>query len=64
MPSNLGLIHFWQQGDIATHSMAILLLALSIASWYLTVARFFQQLRFNRAMDRCSTKWPARSARR
>jgi len=51
MNLNLGLAHFWQQGDIVTHSVAILLLALSIASWSLTITRFFRQLRFNRAMD-------------
>jgi biopolymer transport protein ExbB len=52
MHSNLGLTHFWQQGDMVTHAVAILLLLLSIASWSLTVARFVQQLRFNRAMER------------
>lgn len=62
MPSNLGLAHFWQQGDIVTHSVAILLLALSIASWSLTITRFFQQLRFNRAMDGVFTSfWGAES---
>jgi biopolymer transport protein ExbB len=51
VPSNLGLTHFWQQGDLVTHSVALLLLALSVASWSLTISRFFQQLRFNRTMD-------------
>ncbi len=60
MPSNLGLAHFWQQGDLVTHSVAILLLVLSIASWSLTITRFFQQLRFNRAMDSVFTSfWEA-----
>lgn len=52
MNSNLGLAHFWQQGDLVTHSVAILLVLLSIASWSLTISRFILQLRINRIMER------------
>ena len=31
---NVGLAHFWAQGDGVTHAVAILLLGLSLASWY------------------------------
>lgn len=62
MHTNLGLAHFWQQGDLVTHSVAILLLLLSIASWSLTITRFVQQLRFNRAMERAPQAfWRART---
>lgn len=62
MHSNLGLTHFWQQGDLVTHSVAILLLLLSIVSWSLTITRFVQQLRFNRAMERAPQAfWRARA---
>lgn len=62
MHANLGLTHFWQQGDLITHSVAILLLLLSIASWSLTITRFVQQLRFNRAMERAPKEfWRARA---
>ncbi len=30
----LGLMHFWQAGDVVTHGTAYLLLAMSIISWY------------------------------
>lgn len=62
MRSNLSLAHFWQQGDLVTHSVAALLLLLSIASWSLTITRFVQQLRFNRAMERAPQAfWCART---
>jgi biopolymer transport protein ExbB len=35
----LGFMHFWQAGDAVTHSVAWLLLAMSVASWYLIVAK-------------------------
>ncbi|MDP2752712.1 MAG: MotA/TolQ/ExbB proton channel family protein, partial [Rhodocyclaceae bacterium] len=62
MQSEIGLLHFWQQGDLLTHSVAILLLLMSIASWSLTVTRFIQQLRFNRTMETVLTSfWAATS---
>jgi biopolymer transport protein ExbB len=51
MHTEIGLLHFWQAGDVVTHSVAILLLILSIACWSLTISRFVQQLRFNRSME-------------
>jgi biopolymer transport protein ExbB len=62
MNSNLGLVHFWQQGDLVTHSVAILLVLLSVASWSLTITRFILQLRFNRSMERGPQAfWQARA---
>ncbi|MDO8930836.1 MAG: MotA/TolQ/ExbB proton channel family protein [Rhodocyclaceae bacterium] len=62
MHSDLGLAHFWQQGDLVTHSVAVLLLLLSIAGWSLTITRFVLQLRFNRAMEQApQTFWQART---
>lgn len=51
MHNQLGLLHFWQQGDVVTHVVAILLLLLSVACWSLTVARFIRQLRMNCAVE-------------
>lgn len=62
MHSNIGLAHFWQQGDLVTHSVAVLLLLLSIASWSLTITRFLLQIRFNRAAERAPQAfWQARA---
>lgn len=35
----LGLMHFWEAGDAVTHSVAWLLLAMSIVSWYLILSK-------------------------
>ena len=61
MQTQLGLIHFWQQGDLVTHVTAILLLLLSVGSWALIVGRFARQLRINLACDRAPEAfWQAR----
>jgi biopolymer transport protein ExbB len=61
MQTQLGLIHFWQQGDFVTHATAILLLLLSVGSWALIVGRFARQLRINLACDRAPEAfWQAR----
>jgi biopolymer transport protein ExbB len=52
MSQPLGFTHFWQQADLLIHSVAIVLMLMSIISWVLIVTRFFGQLRLNRAMDR------------
>ncbi len=60
MNANLGFAHFWQQSDLVIHSVAILLLLMSVLSWALIVSRFVGQLRLNRAMERaCGTFWNA-----
>ena len=35
----LGLMHFWEAGDSVTHSVAWLLLAMSLVSWYLILSK-------------------------
>ncbi|MBI5110038.1 MAG: MotA/TolQ/ExbB proton channel family protein [Rhodocyclales bacterium] len=61
MHTQLGLVHFWQQGDVVTHATAILLLLLSVGSWALIVGRFARQLRINLACDRAPEAfWQAR----
>ncbi len=62
MHTQLGLVHFWQQGDLVTHATAILLLLLSVGSWALIVGRFARQLRINLACDRAPEAfWQARN---
>jgi biopolymer transport protein ExbB len=52
MQSGFGLSHFWQQGDLVTHAVAVVLLLLSITSWAVIAGKFVAQLRFNRAAER------------
>jgi biopolymer transport protein ExbB len=62
MQTQLGLAHFWQQGDFVTHATAILLLLLSVGSWALIVGRLARQLRINLACDRAPEAfWQAHS---
>jgi biopolymer transport protein ExbB len=56
----LGLAHFWQQSDFVIHSVAVVLLAMSVLSWVLIVSRLVGQLRVNRAMEQALTQfWSA-----
>jgi biopolymer transport protein ExbB len=45
----LGLAHFWQAGDAVTHSVAYLLLAMSVISWYLILMKAFSAWRQRRS---------------
>jgi biopolymer transport protein ExbB len=36
---SLGLRHFWEAGDVVTHSVAWLLLAMSVISWYFILSK-------------------------
>lgn len=47
----MGIEHFWNQGDWVTHSIAVLLLIMSLLSWAIIGNRFFAQLRINRSID-------------
>lgn len=42
--------HFWAQGDVITHSVAILLGLLSVLSWIVIGSRLVGQLRLNRSI--------------
>ncbi|MFZ1180017.1 MAG: MotA/TolQ/ExbB proton channel family protein [Herbaspirillum sp.] len=44
-----GLQSLWAQGDFVTKGVATLLVAMSIASWYVIVTKALQLLRFRRA---------------
>lgn len=47
--SPYGLDNLWQQGDLVTKSVAILLVAMSIASWYVIVTKALQLWQYRRA---------------
>jgi biopolymer transport protein ExbB len=59
---SLGLLHFWQAGDAVTHSVAWLLLALSIASWYFILSKGWAAWRMRRGSREALNRfWTARS---
>jgi biopolymer transport protein ExbB len=39
MDGKLGLAHFWAQGDTVSHAVAIALLLMSMASWYIIIGK-------------------------
>ena len=45
MTQPMGLAHFWAQSDAVAHGVAIVLLLMSIASWYIIVGKTIAQLR-------------------
>lgn len=47
--SPYGLESLWTQGDMVTKGVAVLLIAMSIASWYVIVTKALQILRLRRA---------------
>lgn len=42
-----GLLNLWQQGDFVTKAVALLLLSMSILSWYVLIIKSIQQNRLN-----------------
>ncbi|MBI4755782.1 MAG: MotA/TolQ/ExbB proton channel family protein [Betaproteobacteria bacterium] len=62
MNENLGLAHFWAQGDLVTHAVSILLLLASAASWTVIFGKIAGQLRFARSHARAlAAFWSAPS---
>jgi biopolymer transport protein ExbB len=42
MAFNLDLINFWQQGDVVSHTVLLLLLAMSVTSWAIVISKSLQ----------------------
>ncbi|RCS58354.1 MotA/TolQ/ExbB proton channel family protein [Parvibium lacunae] len=62
MDNNLGLSHFWQQADSVSHSVAYLLLILSIVSWYYILGKAWLSWRVRRqSQQTLSHFWAASS---
>jgi biopolymer transport protein ExbB len=58
----LGLMHFWEAGDAVTHTVAWLLLAMSIASWYFILSKGWSAWRLRRGARAALERfWSARS---
>ncbi|MBI3140594.1 MAG: MotA/TolQ/ExbB proton channel family protein [Rhodocyclales bacterium] len=58
-PETFGLAHLWAQGDAVTHGVALLLLAMSVASWYWILARGWAWLRLRRSAGAVDAFWEA-----
>lgn len=51
MTERLGLAHFWAQGDAVTHAVALLLLAMSVASWTIILIKAVAHARLSLSID-------------
>ena len=62
MHSPMGLTHFWTQGDLVTHSTAVILALLSFFSWLLIVSKLLSTWRAARCQERAlHSFWGANS---
>ncbi len=55
MHTQMGLAHFWSQGDFVTHTTAILLALLSFASWSIILNKTISTWRASRSHERALT---------
>ena len=56
-----GIAALWSQGDFVTRGIAILLLIMSIASWYVIITRAMRAWQVRRAAQAMSGFWHARN---
>lgn len=58
----LGLMHFWQAGDAVSHTVAWLLVAMSVASWYFILSKAWSAWRMRRSAQAALEHfWSART---
>jgi biopolymer transport protein ExbB len=57
--NDFGLAHVWNQGDIVTRSVAILLLAMSLSSWIVIIIKALDLQRYLRQARHIESFWHA-----
>ena len=48
----MGFTHFWEQGDIVTHATVLVLVGLSLISWYIMAGKLLSHLRYRSSYER------------
>jgi biopolymer transport protein ExbB len=61
MNQTLGIAQFWAQGDAVTHAVAVLLLLMSMASWYVIAGKLLAHWRLRQATAGLRSFWEAGS---
>ena len=56
-----GLAHLWAAGDTVSHTVAVLIVVMSVASWYLILAKAWDWWRLRRAAKAVPSFWAAGS---
>jgi biopolymer transport protein ExbB len=57
----IGIAHYWAQGDVITHAVAYLLLAMSLVSWYFILSKAWSALHLRRSSGALDAFWKAPS---
>src|SRR3569833_1316206 len=61
MNQTLGFSHYWSQGDAITHTVAYLLLLMSVLSWYYILSKTWSAWRIRRSAGALDGFWKAPS---
>ena len=62
MQTQMGIAHFWSQGDLVTHATALILAVLSMASWLVIVSKVFSSWRAAHSQEKAlASFWGANS---
>jgi len=54
MTFNLDMISFWQQGDVISHAVLLLLLIMSVTSWAIIISKSVQTGMVAARQQRCA----------
>jgi biopolymer transport protein ExbB len=57
--TTLGLSHYWEQGDLVSHAVAYLLLAMSVLSWFYILSKTWSSWRIRRSAAAAENFWNA-----
>ena len=57
MNQSLGFAHYWAQGDAVTHTVAYVLLLMSVASWYYILSKAWSSWRIRRSAYALISFW-------
>lgn len=57
MNQHLGFAHYWAQGDAVTHTVAYVLLLMSVASWYYILSKAWSSWRIRRSAHALEAFW-------
>ena len=57
--NSFGLAHLWASGDAVSHTVAVILVLMSVASWYLILAKAWDWWRLRRSARNVAGFWSA-----
>ncbi|NDF46588.1 MAG: MotA/TolQ/ExbB proton channel family protein, partial [Betaproteobacteria bacterium] len=57
MENQPGILNFWQQGDVITHIVALLLIGMSVLSWVVIVMKALDIVRLKRMAHNIESFW-------